>query len=253
LLAATTLREPARGLSEGLEAEGDVPSALEVIAFLWRARSFRHMSVATGLFAFAGYSTVTWAPTFLIRSHQMSIVDIGFWLAMIFGIAGGLGVFLGGVLADRWAGSDPRGSMYVQVVAMAAAFPFGFFVYTVDSATLCLVLLAVPSFAGLMCQAPSFAVTQSLATPKMRATAAALLLFVTNIIGLALGPLLTGILSDALEPRFGSDSLAWALLIVSMVYAWAGLHFWRASVHVKGDLEFARLASERESLSARER
>ena len=67
-----------------------------------------------------------------------------------------------------------------------------------------------------------------------------MLLFVINIVGLGVGPAVTGWLSDLLEPRFGSDSLGYALLIVSMALAGAGYEFWRASHTLADDLEFVR-------------
>jgi MFS family permease len=93
---------------------------------------------------------------------------------------------------------------------------------------------------GMMYQAPAFAITQSLATPAMRATAAAVLLFVVNIIGLALGPLTTGVLSDVLEPRFGDDSLRYALLIVSCVLPWSAVHFWLGARTLEADVAYVR-------------
>ncbi len=81
----------------------------------------------------------------------------------------------------------------------------------------------------------------------MRATASALLLFVINIIGLAVGPALTGALSDALEPSFGDDSLRYALMIVSMALGWSAFHFHRAGKTLVADLEVARHASQREA------
>ena len=98
-----------------------------------------------------------------------------------------------------------------------------------------------------MYQGPAFAVTQSLATPNMRATAAAVLLFVINIIGLAVGPALTGAISDALEPSVGDDSLRYALLIVSLALAGSGFHFYQAGKTLVADLDHTRKASEREA------
>jgi MFS family permease len=131
---------------------------------------------------------------------------------------------------------------------MILGLPFALAVYLVNDGILAVLLLAVPAGAGLMYQAPAFAITQSLATPKMRATAAAILIFVISIIGLGLGPLTTGLISDALEPRYGKDSLRWALFLVSFLLAWAGLHFWLAGRALLPDLARARAASERESL-----
>jgi MFS family permease len=247
LVVALTLREPPRGLSEGLQSDGAAPSAADVIRFLWGARSFRHLSFASALYAFVGYSVVTWSPTFLIRSHQMGTGEVGTWLAMIIGIGGAIGVYLGGWLGDRWALSNPRGRAFLPAIAMLVGVPFSFVVYLHANPTIALFALIIPSMTGLMYQAPAFAITQSLATPKMRATAAALLLFVINIVGLAIGPAATGALSDALAPQYGDDSLRYAMLIVSMVLLWSSLHFWLSARSLPEDLENARLASLREA------
>jgi MFS family permease len=245
LLVAFTLREPPRGHSEGLTTNADAPSAGDVIRFLWRSRAFRHISFASGLYTFVGYSSVNWTPSFLIRSHGMTTGEIGFWLALIYGIGGALGTVGGGVLADRWAMSDPRGRAFIPAIAMLAALPFSLLAFTSDSATVALAALSAPAMLGLMYQAPAFAITQSLATPTMRATAAAVLLFVINIIGLALGPLATGVLSDVLEPRFGDDSLRYALLIVSCVLPWSAVHFWLGARTLEADIAYVRQASEK--------
>jgi predicted MFS family arabinose efflux permease len=239
-VGAVTLREPPRGHSEGIADVGETTTAREVITFLWGARSFRHLSLASGLYAFVGYSIVNWAPAYLIRSFGMGTAEIGLWLSLVFGLGGGVGVLLGGVLADRWAQTDRRGMLYVPALAMLAALPFGPFIFTADSATVALSLLCVPAIAGLMYQAPAFAVTQSLVAPPKRATASAVLLFVVNIIGLAMGPAVTGILSDALAPRFGDASLGYALLIVSCGLGWSAFHFWRGSRTLVADLDRVR-------------
>ena len=87
-----------------------------------------------------------------------------------------------------------------------------------------------------MYQGPIFSLVQSLSPPAMRSTAAAVLLFVINILGLGLGPSAVGMLSDLLSDRFGADSLRYALLIVTTAYLWSGFHFWRASKSVREDL-----------------
>ncbi len=245
LVTALTLREPARGHSEGLSTQGESPSAGAVMSFLFASPTFRNLSTASALNAFAGYAAITWTPAFLIRSHGMSSGEVGTALALAVGIGGGLGNYLGGVFADRWAWRDVRGRLFVPAVAMAVVIPFGG-IYVVPSAAVAVPLVAVSSFLTLMYQAPAFAVTQFLATPLMRATAAAVLLFVINIVGLGLGPLVTGMLSDALTPRLGDDALRYALLFVHMSYGVSGLFFWRASRTLVADLERVKHASSRE-------
>jgi len=240
LLVAATLREPPRGLSEGVANAGEAPAAGAVIRHLWSSRTFRHVSLGSALYAFVGYSIVNWAPAFLIRSHGMETGAIGTWLSLIFGIGGGVGVVAGGALADRWAVSDERGRAWVPGLAMLVAWPFAFVIWLTENTTLSLLALTAPSIFGLMYQGPAFAITQSLATPSMRATASAVLLFVINIVGLAVGPAATGALSDLLAPRFGDDSLRYALLAVSMVLLWSAFHFWRAAATLEDDVRRAR-------------
>jgi MFS family permease len=249
-VVALTVREPSRGHSEGLQSDGAPPKTMEVLRFMFGSRAFRHLSFASALYAFVGYSVVNLAPSFLARSHDMTVGQIGTWLSLIFGIGGGIGNYLGGVFADRWGRTDERGRAYVPALSMILGLPFALAVYVVPSATAAVLLLAIPAGAGLMYQGPAFAITQSLATPKMRASAAAILIFVISIIGLVFGPLTTGILSDLLEPRFGKHSLGWALFFVSLLLGWSGIHFWLAGRALLPDIARARAASEAEARRA---
>jgi hypothetical protein len=71
----------------------------------------------------------------------------------------------------------------------------------------------------------------------MRATTAALVLLIINVIGLAFGPLITGSLSDFLEPRFAAESMRYSLLIVTLVIMpWAVWHYYRAGIWIDADL-----------------
>ena len=83
---------------------------------------------------------------------------------------------------------------------------------------------------------PAFATAQSLAQPRMRAVAAAVLMFSTAMIGMGFGPLLVGIASDQLAPALQQHSLRFGLLIVPLVNLWAAVHFFRATRHLGTDL-----------------
>ena len=244
VMVAATLREPPRGHSDGLGASRDpAPTLAEVLRFLWRSPSFRHVAVGAALNGFSAYSLVTWAPTFLIRSHGMGTAEAGAWLALVFGVGGAVGNYLGGVLGDRWAQRDVRSRVWLPGLAIASGLPFALVIYTTPSRSLALAALAGSMFLGMMCQAPLFAAAQFLAPARMRATAAALLLFANNIVGLGLGPATTGALSDALAPRYGAAALGYALLTVSFVLVWSGFHFYLAGHTFERDLARAQRAA----------
>jgi MFS family permease len=83
---------------------------------------------------------------------------------------------------------------------------------------------------------PLFATVQSLVPERIRAVSIALLYLAANLIGMGLGPLAVGALSDHLRPLLGRESLRYALLAASPGYLWAAWHLWRASRTVMSDL-----------------
>ena len=236
ILVRFTLREPPRGMAEGRVADEEQPTIMETFRFLWSKRSFRHMAVGGGLTAFVGYGVITWVPSFLIRSYGMSTGDVGTYLGLILGIPGGIGIALGGYLADRYGARDTRWYLWIVSVALIASTPLFFGVYLSSTAFASLMFLILPILLGNFYQATTFSQTQGLVSLRMRSVAAAVLLFILNMIGLGAGPQAVGILSDILQPSYGDESLRYALLILSTVQIWAAYHYYQAGKSLKEDL-----------------
>ena len=236
ILVRFTLREPPRGMAEGRVADEEQPTIMETFRFLWSKRSFRHMAVGGGLTAFVGYGVITWVPSFLIRSYGMSTGDVGTYLGLILGIPGGIGIALGGYLADRYGARDTRWYLWIVSVALIASTPLFFGVYLSNTAFASLMFLILPILLGNFYQATTFSQTQGLVSLRMRSVAAAVLLFILNMIGLGAGPQAVGILSDILQPSYGDESLRYALLILSTVQIWAAYHYYQAGKSLKEDL-----------------
>ena len=236
ILVRFTLREPPRGMAEGRVADEEQPTIMETFRFLWSKRSFRHMAVGGGLTAFVGYGVITWVPSFLIRSYGMSTGDVGTYLGLILGIPGGIGIALGGYLADRYGARDTRWYLWIVSVALIASTPLFFGVYLSSTAFAGLMFLILPILLGNFYQATTFSQTQGLVSLRMRSVAAAVLLFILNMIGLGAGPQAVGILSDILQPSYGDESLRYALLILSTVQIWAAYHYYQAGKSLKDDL-----------------
>lgn len=237
VLVRFTLREPSRGMAEGRVDTAEQPGIMETFVFLWNKRSFRHLALGGALTAFVGYGVVTWVPSFLIRTHGMDTGEVGTWLGLILGIPGGIGIALGGWMADRYGSRDTRWYLWIVTIALLLGVPFAFGVYLSDSATMALLFLIMPVALGNFYQATTFSQTQGLATLRMRSVAAAVLLFIINIIGLGAGPQAVGIVSDLLHGTYGQDSLRYSLLIFSFVNIWAAYHFYVAGKYLDDDLE----------------
>ena len=211
-LVRFTLREPPRA-----PAPARRDSALEVLRFMARRRAFVHMASGAALFAFAGYGAGAFTPIFLMRVHEFELAEAGSWLGIIAFVAGGLGTYLGGALADRLARSELRWYLRMPAFASLLSIVFSCLLYAWPDGRTALVLSIPASVLGIMYLGPTFAMTQSLVRPEMRALAAAILLLIINAVGLGLGPWFVGSLSDVLEPRFGVDAIRWASLATVVV------------------------------------
>ena len=236
-----TVKEPPRGMSDGVSRASErapVPGMSVVLRTLWQKKSFRHLTLAAALHSVVWYASGAFNNAFLQRSHQMTVAEAGYWIALLSAIAG-FGTFFGGFASDRLSVrfKDRRWYVWVPGIATLLCVPFQFLAYlSADRA------VVLPSFVGLMFMAavffgPSFAMTQALATLRMRSVATSLLLFIQTLIGNGLGPSVTGLISDRLAPSFQQNSLRYALVIIGVVNAWAALHYVLSSRTLRQDLE----------------
>ena len=240
LIVRLTVPEPRRGASEKTRHDERRYSILDTVQWLGGRASFRYLAFGAGLAAFSGYAIIAWFPTFLSRSLGMSSGEIGTWLGLISGVAGGLGIFLGGWCADRFGNRDARWRLWIVVVAFGVAAPVSVITYLGDTRWIVLATFCVPALLTNFYQATSFAQVQNLVGPRMRGTAAALFLFLINIVGLGAGPLVIGAVSDALQMRFGAESMRYALLGTSAIYLVAAGGFFMAGRHLPADLARVR-------------
>ena len=234
LLLRFTVVEPERGMSENIVDTGEAPGIAATLKFLWGKVTFVHLSFACGLQAFTGYGTGTWTPSFFIRSHEMSVAEIGTWMAFVQGGSGIVGTIFGGLLADRLGRNDKRWYLLVPCIAGLIAMPLMIGVYILPNPHQALILKIFPTLLYYTYIGASLAAAHSLVGVRMRALTSAILLFMLNIIGMGLGPLGIGMLSDWLEPTYGIESLRYALIIMGIIAPlWAAFHYWRASVHIE--------------------
>ena len=242
LIVRFTLQEPQRGASDAIvRANAEAPPVMDVFRFLWQRRSFRYLSIGAALHAFVGNGVGYWFPSFLIRTHELDTATVGRWLFYI-GFAGMIGTFLGGWLCDKLGVRDERWYLWLPGAATVIAVPFSAFVYLSNDVIMALFVANIPVFLGAFYLGPGFALTQRLVGVRMRALAASILLFITNLIGLGLGPQLTGIISDVLNlsTGLGVDSLRWSMVIVLTLNVVSTVFYLIAARYLISDLAAPR-------------
>ncbi|WP_158258081.1 spinster family MFS transporter [Sphingopyxis lindanitolerans] len=203
------------------------------VALIWNDRVLRHVFLGASLAAGVSASTILFVPTYLMRTHGMSAMEVGLALGLLSGIVGSSGMIIGGWIADRIGRTDPARRLWVAVAAKVIALPALFLFLTVDDTTTALWLYAFPALVGGIWLGPTYAAVQTQSPPDSRAMGAALLLLTYNIIGFGCMPLLIGAASDLVQQASGKDGLAFAMLLLVPFSIWSALHFLLASRHMR--------------------
>jgi MFS family permease len=242
-----TVREPLRGMSDtaaaaAAAAGGQLPLGATIRTLL-RNRTMVHMAIGGALTAFVGYGLGQWLPAYFIRTHGLGVGETATYFGLVLGVASAAGTFLGGAVADRLARRDNRAYAWVPAAGVLVAFPFFVVALLLNQPYVAIVVLITPYLLNSLWLGPAFGTIQNLAPMRMRALASAILLFIVNIVGLGLGPLLVGMVSDLLVGTFGGESLRYSILFSTVVYFWAGTHFLLAGRSIRQDLAAARAAS----------
>lgn len=240
ILMRLTLREPTRGAHDEAVVDTDTaqPPLGEVLRYLGRRKSYVHLVILTALGSFAGFGINMWLPSFYVRSFGLSTAEVGFYFGIAFGLGSAIGTLGGGYLADWIGKGDMRKPLIVLgLVASALTLPMNLGVLLAPTATLALSLNLLSSIVGSLVNAPLYATIQSVVGNRMRAIAAAIMMFSASLLGVGLGPLFAGMLSDMLAPRFGDDSLRYSLIILSTISVYPVLHLWLAIRALPRDIE----------------
>ncbi len=225
VVIARSLREPARGTYE-TETPPPPPPILTTAATMWANPAMRHLMAGSVVAGLAGYGFTQWLPTFFIRAHDLSQSQTGMVMAGVFGILGAIGALVAGKLFDHLSIRGFEHGMRMLALVPFVTIPFFIMGLLADNLTTAMLLFIIPGFAANYVIGPTIAMIQTLSPVHMRAVSSAIKMLCLNLIGLGLGPLLVGLLSDLLTPHYGEDALSVALAYFALVGFWGSLHFW---------------------------
>jgi len=195
----------------------------QVFPMLARKPVFWLLAFAASFSSLCGYGLAVWTPSVLERSFGLGLLERGQFLASVVLIGGCTGVFAGGWLADRLGALD-RG-WYAKLPAIAWLITAPTFAAGLMAPSLWLAwpLLLIPNALNILWLGPVITAVQHLVPQRMRATASASFLLINNLVGLGVGPLLIGRLSDALKHSYGAEALRYAAVGCTSFYLLAAL------------------------------
>src|SRR6476620_1176948 len=201
----------------------DAASIGQVFAMLAKKPVFWLMAFAASSSSLCGYGLAVWTPSVLERSFGLSLIARGQFMGSVVFIGGCAGVWAGGWLADRLGHRD-RG-WYAKLPAIAWIITAPTFAAGLMAPSLWLAwpLLLIPNALNILWLGPVVTAVQHLVPARMRSTASGSFLFINNLIGLGVGPLLMGRISDGLKATYGAESLRYAAVGCTVFYLLAAL------------------------------
>ena len=256
LLVRLTVKEPPRGYTDPPNLQKLEPVSFgAALKLLGTKATYWHVVFGATIASFIGYGVAQFSTSFFVRTHDLSLQTAALLFGIVVGLMASIGVFSSGFLADRMSKRHPRALAWLPALGMTASVPLYALGFLADNVYLALPPLMGAAVLHYFYLGPLYAVAGGVVDSRTRATSVAIALFIVNLLGYGLGPLLIGILSTALKGMFlsGFDlgltleickatddlseaqqaacssadarGLQWSLIIFCCGYAWASLHY----------------------------
>lgn len=225
LLILGTVREPERGRMDSPQRVRAAVSLRNTLSYTRHHPTLTHCLIGGSVFTLWSWGLMWWAPSYLIRSHHLTLGVAGDTLSLIHGIGGTIALLATSLCMPFVENCGRRAVPLFTAVVIGAGTVPSIVAFATTSTPLAVAMLWVFIPLSYCTFGPIFALVQNLVPAEMRSQAVALLLFLANIANLVIAPQLVGILSDLLAPRFGAESLRIALLPLTLCGFWAAGHF----------------------------
>ena len=226
VLVLFTLKEPLRRhLSEPAAQASKAEKPKKGLVFLFSQPAFRQMFIGGVIFTTSTGAMLAFTPAFIMRTYDMSSSQTGLTYGILAGLSGAVGALGGGALNDRLQKWDTRAGLWLVAACLALSAPLLALAYSGPGYILFLALLFIPQATGMVYAGPSFSAIQTLFESRLHAFATAVFLFGLNGVGLSLGPLIAGAVSDILSAMGKADSLQTALFVLAFGKLWAAVHY----------------------------
>jgi len=179
------------------QAAAVTPAARVPLRSLVNSRSVVGAYVGSGLQLFVGGTVIVWIPSYLNRYYAMA-TDVAGGVAALIVLVSGLGMIACGMLSDRLCRNAPERKFSLAITYSVCSCALLSLAFALPHGTPQLVVIALGMFLAAGTSGPAGAMVANLTPMPIHGTAFATLTLANNLLGLAAGPLVTGLLADAL-------------------------------------------------------
>ena len=198
---------------------------------LYSSRSVVATYIGSGLQLFVGGTVIVWMPSYLNRYYGMSTDKVGITAAVIV-LFSAVGTILCGMLCDRLGKDRPDRKVILAIIYCIGGCILLSIAFALPAGTAQLLFICLGMFIALGTNGPSSAMVANLTHNSVHGTAFATLTLANNFLGLALGPLVIGKLSDVI-------GLHVFFIIMPLVSILAAIVFFYAKRHYHKDMQRA--------------
>ncbi|MGA9794476.1 MAG: MFS transporter [Rhizomicrobium sp.] len=231
ILLAILVREPARGGLDKAEESDAASGFRQTIAMFFSRPSLVLAAVGSGVTQIVTYGAGGFTTLFLMREKGMTLEEVALWSALVVAIGMSGGIFISGVVIDRYTKRWKQAYALIPAASLALALPFYVGFVWAPTWQLSLAFLLGPYLFNFFYLSSSVTLVQEEVRPDQRVTAGALLLLVMNLMGMGIGPTLVGAASDFFHAGHPHNSLQLALWLLVPFYAIAiAIFLWLARV-----------------------
>jgi MFS family permease len=224
LILCLMVKEPPRGtLDPPRLAAAEVPPSLwGALKLLFGDRFYRFAAISMTVFSVELFAITVWSPSYALRTFGLSTSEVGLGLGLALGLGSGLVMIAGGRLGDLLSRRSPAAPVYVAIAGQALSIPLLWLALTVGNFTAFCVLFAM-AYGAMAGGGPMvIAATQTTVPARLRGIAATLIVMLSTLAGLGLGPVLVGAISDLL-PDLAEDERLRRALLGGLAFTIAGI------------------------------
>ena len=205
------------------------PAAKVPLRSLVNSRSVVAAYIGSGLQLFVGGTVIVWLPSYLNRYYAMA-TDAAGGVAGMIGLVAGVGMIACGMLSDRLCRHAPERKFSLAIAYALASCVLLSLAFALPHGTAQLVLIALGMLLAVGTSGPAGAMVANLTPQPIHGTAFATLTMANNLLGIAAGPLVTGLLADQM-------GLAKAFQLVPLISVAAAAVFYFAKRHYLADVQ----------------